>query len=297
MFNSICRIVSVAVIAVLTTQTTYIAPEANAQETKPDDPNLIRNGPDRAAKFAEVYNRTFEENLSAVVTEDGGLGSAAAMGMLTPARNVVDLFSPTFNDPRMRRMHENLVMMNEEERRDALARISRIIKSNLDLIQESDAAAFDFPLGHGLRCMLFLLTEFDFEEFDSISPNWLEIRATIATKYRGRFVEAPDGEMVPAGRPFDIIDEVFVFNLYLQKIVRSKGKSEAKKILDALAEQVNAEQYWIFEDRTWTTKGQDERIFSIVIATTGAGRELSRRTERGQQLLDGIRAEALREEP
>ncbi|MBL8892073.1 MAG: hypothetical protein JNL67_19010 [Planctomycetaceae bacterium] len=92
---------------------------------------------DRVAKFKEVRNRSFEDNLAAITTEDGGLGNRLVMGVLTNTLGWKDHFQPVFADPRMRRMHEHLAVMDDTARQAALTKIVEKIVYSLELITKA----------------------------------------------------------------------------------------------------------------------------------------------------------------
>ncbi|MDP1562059.1 MAG: hypothetical protein Q8M16_11830 [Pirellulaceae bacterium] len=286
MSHSKCLVVCLAWIATIGTLSSSLAQEGNQDAS---GPNLIRNGPDRAAKFAEVYNRTFDENLNALITDDGGLGSLAVMGMITTHANIVDFFSSTFGDPRMRRMHENLAAMTVTERQEALDRIAGSLQRKLELINEVDNASFDYRLTHGLRCLLFLLNEFDDARFDAISQHWLEMQGSLDVRFRQKLDEA-----IGAALPLAGLDRGFLFNLYLQRIVRANGQEQALQTLNEVSrESAATENDWRSAERTWTLKGEDVRVFWMVYPHLGNGKLVSKGTDIGKKLLEGLRTRAL----
>ena len=250
---------------------------------------------DRVAKFKEVRNRSFEENLSAITTEDGGLGNLLVVGVITNTLGWKDYFQPVFADPRMRRMHEHLAAMDDTARQAALTKIVEKIVYSLELIKTDDSAAADFRLAHGARCLLLLLCDYDDPRFETVVDQWLAVRAIVKEKYPGGLTVDENGNKIGRFTPPESIDEIFLFNVYFQKLVRLQGRQEAERQITSYARMADLnEPYWFIKEQTWTTEGKDERVFAVVLGSGGAGRQLTLPNLAGAELLKALREDVAR---
>jgi hypothetical protein len=247
---------------------------------------------DRVAKFKEIRNRSFEDNLAAITTEDGGLGNRLVMGVLTNTLGWKDYFQPVFADPRMRRMHEHLAVMDDTTRQAALTKIVEKIVYSLELIKTDDSAAADFRLAHGTRCLLLLLCDYDDPRFETVVDQWLAVRAFVKEKYPGGLTVDENGNKIGRFTPAESIDEIFLYNVYFQKLVRLKGRQEAERQITSYARMADLnEPYWCIKEYTWMTEGKDERVFAVILGSGGAGRQLTLSNLAGDELLNGLREE------
>lgn len=247
---------------------------------------------DRVAKFNEVRNRSFDENLKAITTDDGGLGSWLIMGVLTNTLGWKDYFYPVFADPRMRRMHEQLAGMDKAARHAALSQIAGSIVQSLESMKSDDIAAGDFSLAHGSRCMLFVLCEYDDPRLEEVVDQWREVREFIKAKYPRGLTVDENGNKVGLYTPVESIDEIYLYNVYFQKLVRLKGRQDAERQINEHARMADIyEPFWFIKELTWMNEGKDERVFAAVLGSGGAGRQLSLDTLPGSELLRMLREE------
>jgi hypothetical protein len=246
---------------------------------------------DPIAKLKEVRGRTFDENLAAITTEDSGLGNSLIMATMTNTLGLSDYFRPVFGDPRMRRMHEQLAAMGNAERQAALTRVYDSFAPGFDLMKVDDFSAGDFRLTHGLRCLLFLLCEYDDVRFEEVVYEWLAVRAFIAEKYpRGSKVDEL-GNQVFNYVPSDSLDELYLYNVYFQKLVRIKGRQVAEEQVNHHIRMTDAsEPVWFIKNLTWLDdSGNESRVFSTVLGSGGGGRQLSLHKPIGLELLRMLR--------
>ncbi|MBL8855992.1 MAG: hypothetical protein JNK57_18645 [Planctomycetaceae bacterium] len=256
------------------------------QDIPPDEKDNF----DRVAKFKEIRNRSFDENLAAITTEDGGLGNRLVMGVLTNTLGWKDYFQPVLADPRMRRMHEHLAVMDDTTRQAALTKIVEKIVYSLELIKTDDIAAADFRLAHGTRCLLLLLCDYDDPRFETVVDQWLAVRAFVKEKYPGGLTIDENGNKIGRFTPPESIDEIFLYNVYFQKLVRLKGRQEAERQITSYARMADLnEPYWFIKEQTWTTEGKDMRVFAVVLGSGGAGRQLTLPNLVGAELLKALR--------
>jgi len=256
------------------------------QDIPPDEKDNF----DRVAKFKEIRNRSFDENLAAITTEDGGLGIRLVMGVLTNTLGWKDYFQPVFADPRMRRMHEHLAVLDDTTRQAALTKIVEKIVYSLELIKTDDSAAADFRLAHGSRCLLLLLCDYDDPRFETVVDQWLAVRAFVKEKYPGGLTADENGNKIGRFTPPESIDEIFLYNVYFQKLVRLQGRQEAERQITSYARMADLnEPYWHIKEQTWTTEGKDMRVFAVVLGSGGTGRQLTLPNLAGAELLKALR--------
>ncbi|MBL8892074.1 MAG: hypothetical protein JNL67_19015 [Planctomycetaceae bacterium] len=245
---------------------------------------------DRVAKFNEVRNRSFDENLKAITTDDGGLGNILILGTMTNTVGWIDYFQPVFADPRMRRMHEHLAGMDDTSRQAALSMMVVAIRQSLEAMKTDDVAAGDFCLAHGARCLLLLLCDYDDPRLEEVIDQWLEVRDFIKLKFPGEITVDENGKRVQSYRPVASIDDVYLYNVYFQKLVRLKGRQDAERQIMEHARLLDVyEPFWFIKPLTWTTDGKTARVFAVVLGSGGAGRELTRNGILGSELLKRLR--------
>ncbi len=251
--------VRITTLAVLMVMTSIGAHSMGVQETSNQDNKL-------AEKLVEIRKRTVDENVQAIVTDDGGVFQGLiGAGMTSSVLD--DKFARVVADPRLEYLHDQLTEMPEAERRRALSRIEEFysleikeLKNELrDVAATKSVRALRQEKEHGLRCLLFLLSQFatDYSRtYDRFLMDWHVWQQEFNREFPFAKGRGPDSH--------------FIFHVYMAKLAQTKDHGQleatlrnlaARSSVDIPADRPNVEKYFEWRISERSTDGEIKQRF------------------------------------
>ena len=224
-------------------------------------------------RLGEIEKRTVDEGMRAIVTDDGGVFQGLIGAGMTSSL-LDDPFARVVADPRLEHLHDQLSEMPEAERQQSLLRIEEFYSREIkelkhqlrDVATTKAVRALRPEKEHGLRCLIFLLSQFasdNSRSFDRFLMDWHVWQQEFNRDFPVAKGRGPD--------PY------FIFHVYLAKLSQSMDREQLEATLRTLASRSNVniptdapnvEKYFEWRDSEPTTEGEVKRRFPSLGVST-----------------------------